>query len=71
MARKTAHAAAARKIVAECRRRKIELVRFMFVDSGGIIRAKACHTRFLESYLTSGIGLTLAAQSMNALDQLL
>ena len=53
-----------------CRRHRIELVRFLYCDNGSLIRGKACHTRFLESYLESGIGLTVAMQSMNALDQL-
>lgn len=61
---------AVRKILDACRRQKIELVRFLYVDNGSVIRGKACHTRFLASYLESGIGLTVAMQSMNALDQL-
>ena len=61
---------AARTIVETCRRQKIELVRFLYVDNGGIIRGKACHVRFLASYVESGIGLTVAMQSMNMLDQL-
>ena len=70
MKKTTASRSAARKIVEACRRQKIELVRFLYVDNGSVIRGKACHTRFLASYLESGIGLTVAMQSMNALDQL-
>lgn len=66
----TAATRAARKIVEACRRQKIELVRFLYVDNGSVIRGKACHTRFLASYLESGVGLTVAMQSMNSLDQL-
>jgi glutamine synthetase len=61
---------ARRRIVDACRRQGIELVRFLYCDNGSLIRGKACHVRFLESYLESGIGLTVAMQSMNALDQL-
>src|SRR5262249_13655589 len=59
-----------RDILARCRTDKVQAVRFLYCDNGGVIRGKACHTRFLESYLRSGIGLTVAMQSMNMLDQL-
>ena len=61
---------AARKILARCRPPKIHLVRFLYCGNDGLIRGKACHTQFLESYLRSGIGLTVAMQSFNMLDQL-
>ena len=35
-----------------------------------MIRGKASHTRFLQSFMRSGIGLTVAMQSFNMLDQL-
>jgi glutamine synthetase len=60
----------AQQIVSACRRGKIELVRFLYCGNDGVIRGKACHTRFLASYLESGIGLTVAMQSFNVLDQL-
>src|SRR5262249_42311931 len=44
--------------------------RFLYCGNDGVIRGKACHTRFLDSYLTSGIGVTVAMQSFNMLDQL-
>src|SRR5262245_64899840 len=59
-----------RRIVRECRAAKIQLVRFLYCGNDGVIRGKACHTRFLPSYLESGIGLTVAMQSFNMLDQL-
>jgi len=65
-----AEARGARRILAQCRSQKVQVVRFLYCDNGGVIRGKACHTRFLESYLRSGIGLTVAMQSMNMLDQL-
>ena len=59
-----------RQILARCRSDKIALVRFLYCGNDSVIRGKACHTRFLESYLRSGIGLTVAMQSFNMLDQL-
>jgi glutamine synthetase len=58
------------QIVAACGARKIELVRFLYCGNDGVVRGKACHVRFLPSYLESGIGLTVAMQSFNVLDQL-
>lgn len=59
-----------RPIVRQCKTDKIQLARFLYCGNDGLIRGKACHTRFLDSYLTSGIGLTVAMQSFNMLDQL-
>jgi glutamine synthetase len=59
-----------RHIVRQSRHEKIQLVRFLYCGNDSVIRGKACATEFLESYLTSGIGLTVAMQSMNMLDQL-
>jgi glutamine synthetase len=59
-----------REIHRRCKADRIQLVRFLYCGNDGVIRGKACHTRFLDSYLTSGIGLTVAMQSFNMLDQL-
>lgn len=59
-----------REIVRQCKSAKIQLVRFLYCGNDGVIRGKACHARFLSSYLESGIGLTVAMQSFNMLDQL-
>ncbi|PYN95564.1 MAG: glutamine synthetase [Candidatus Rokuibacteriota bacterium] len=59
-----------RRVIRECRDAKTQLVRFLYCGNDGVIRGKACHTRFLPSYLESGIGLTVAMQSFNMLDQL-
>lgn len=59
-----------RRILTACRSGKVQLVRFLYCGNDGIIRGKACHVRFLSSYLESGIGLTVAMQSFNVLDQL-
>jgi glutamine synthetase len=59
-----------RHIVRQCRHEKVQLVRFLYCGNDGVIRGKACTAEFLESYLVSGIGLTVAMQCMNMLDQL-
>ncbi len=59
-----------REILARCKSDKLQLVRFLYCGNDSVIRGKACHTRFLNSYLRSGIGLTVAMQSFNMLDQL-
>ncbi|HVO43681.1 MAG TPA: glutamine synthetase family protein, partial [Aggregatilineales bacterium] len=48
----------------------VRLVRFLYTDNGGIIRAKASHINGLRNRITDGIGLTVAMQAMNMLDQL-
>ncbi len=48
----------------------IRLVRFLWCGNDGTIRAKASGRHGLEGRLRSGIGLTVAMQAMNALDQL-
>jgi glutamine synthetase len=59
-----------RRVVRDCRAAKVQLVRFLYCGNDGIIRGKAAHTRFLPSFLESGIGLTVAMQSFNMLDHL-
>jgi glutamine synthetase len=59
-----------RKVVAHCKAEKVQLVRFLYCGNDGVVRGKACHTQFLNSYLESGIALTVAMQSFNMLDQL-
>src|SRR5581483_12019264 len=48
----------------------VSLVRFLYCDNGGVIRGKSTHRAGLPERLRSGIGLTVAMQAMNALDQL-
>ncbi|HLH24461.1 MAG TPA: glutamine synthetase family protein [Chloroflexota bacterium] len=48
----------------------VSLVRFLYCDNGSIIRGKSSHRAGLAERLRSGIGLTVAMQAMNALDQL-
>lgn len=59
-----------REVLARCEAANVQLVRFLYCGNDSVIRGKACHTRFLDSYLRSGIGLTVAMQSFNMLDQL-
>ncbi len=48
----------------------IRLVRFLWCGNDGTVRAKASGRHGLEGRLTSGIGVTVAMQAMNGLDQL-
>jgi glutamine synthetase len=48
----------------------LRLVRFLYCGNDGTVRAKASGVRGLEGRLASGIGLTVAMQAMNGLDQL-
>src|SRR5919199_6832268 len=48
----------------------LRLVRFLWCGNDGTVRAKASSINGLEGRIRSGIGLTVAMQAMNALDQL-
>ncbi|HEY6068888.1 MAG TPA: glutamine synthetase family protein [Gaiellaceae bacterium] len=48
----------------------LRLVRFLWCGNDGTVRAKASAIDGLEGRIESGIGLTVAMQAMNALDQL-
>jgi glutamine synthetase len=48
----------------------LRLVRFLWCGNDGTIRAKASTLPGLEARMRSGIGLTVAMQAMNSLDQL-
>ncbi len=58
------------KVTQEALDAGVRLVRFLYTDNGGIIRAKASHINGLRNRITDGIGLTVAMQAMNMLDQL-
>jgi glutamine synthetase len=49
---------------------RLRLVRFLWCGNDGTIRAKASGRPGLETRLASGIGVTVAMQAMNALDEL-
>jgi glutamine synthetase len=48
----------------------LRFVRFLWCGNDGTVRAKASARQGLEGRLASGIGLTVAMQAMNGLDQL-
>ncbi len=66
----TANEAAADRVTREARAANVRLVRFLYTDNGGIIRGKLTHINSLRNRITDGIGLTVAMQAMNMLDQL-
>lgn len=61
---------AAAQVVKRAREADLQLIRFLYTDNGGIIRGKSTHINGLESRINDGIGLTLAMQAMNMMDQL-
>jgi glutamine synthetase len=61
---------AAREIAEQAEEAGLRLVRFLWCGNDGTIRAKASGLRGFEGRLRSGIGLTVAMQAMNGLDQL-
>lgn len=48
----------------------LRLVRFLWCGNDGTVRAKASARHGLEGRLQAGIGVTVAMQAMNSLDQL-
>jgi glutamine synthetase len=60
----------AREIVQRADEAGLRLVRFLWCGNDGTVRGKASAIRGLEGRLDSGIGLTVAMQAMNGLDQL-
>ncbi len=48
----------------------VRFVRFLYCDTGGIIRGKSVHIDKLTERVRGGIGLTVAMPAMNMLDQL-
>src|ERR1043166_4843171 len=60
----------ARRILRTAQRGGVRLVRFLYTDNGGVTRGKATHIDGLVERMTDGIGLTVAMQAMNMLDQL-
>jgi glutamine synthetase len=57
-------------VLSKLRTTDVQLVRFLYCDNAGIIRGKASHSDGLEGRMHGGIGLTVAMQAMNLLDQL-
>jgi glutamine synthetase len=59
-----------KKVVATATKAEVRLIRFLYCDNGCTIRGKLAHLKDLASRMESGIGLTVAMQAMNMLDQL-
>jgi glutamine synthetase len=59
-----------RRVVARVDDAPADLVRFLYVDHGGIVRGKSTSRASLEQRMATGIGLTVAMQAMNILDEL-
>ena len=60
----------AAQVAKQARDANLQLIRFLYTDNGGIIRGKSTHINALENRINDGIGLTLAMQAMNMIDQL-
>ena len=58
------------EVLSRLRQTDVQLVRFLYCDNAGVIRGKASHVDRLDSRMQAGIGLTVAMQAMNLLDQL-
>ncbi|MFZ0256577.1 MAG: glutamine synthetase family protein [Gammaproteobacteria bacterium] len=58
------------QIVTAARAAHVRLIRFLYCDNGCTIRGKLAPIDHLVSRLENGIGLTVAMQAMNMLDQL-
>ena len=62
--------AAISRVVEQANDAGAELIRFLYVDHGGVVRGKSTSRATLERRMATGIGLTLAMQAMNMLDEL-
>ena len=58
------------KIIVAVQEANVRLVRFLYCDNGCTIRGKLAPSYSLAARLESGMGLTVAMQAMNMLDQL-
>ncbi len=70
-AKRTARATTpADRVTEKARKAGVRLVRFLYTDNGGVTRGKSTHVEGLHNRINDGIGLTVAMQAMNMLDQL-
>jgi len=60
----------AARVLAACADAGVELVRFLYVDHGGVVRGKATSSARLAERLRTGIGLVTGMQAMSMLDEL-
>lgn len=63
-------ATSADRLTETARKAGVRLVRFLYTDNGGVTRGKSTYIEGLRNRLHDGIGLTVAMQAMNMLDQL-
>jgi glutamine synthetase len=74
MAKKKAREGRARQagagVVERAEAEGLDLIRFLYVDHGGVVRGKATSRSRLAERLETGIGLTVAMQAMTMLDEL-
>jgi glutamine synthetase len=71
MAKKKERAAdPAARTLRVCEDAGVELVRFLYVDHGGVVRGKATSRARLAERLRTGIGLVTGMQAMSMLDEL-
>ena len=71
MAKKRQKAAdPAARVMTACEDAGVELVRFLYVDHGGVVRGKATSRARLVERLQTGIGLVTGMQAMSMLDEL-
>jgi glutamine synthetase len=60
----------ARELASLAEQSDLRLIRFLWCGNDGTVRGKASSRHGLEGRLTAGIGVTVAMQAMNSLDQL-
>jgi len=58
------------QVIQTARASGIKLVRFLYCDNGGVIRGKLSYIDGLAGRMKGGIGLSIAMQAFNMLDQL-
>jgi glutamine synthetase len=58
------------QVISAANAAKVRLIRFLYCDNGCVIRGKLAHIDSLAKRIDTGIGLTVAMQAMNMLDQL-
>ncbi len=58
------------EVVSQAEEADVRLIRCLYTDNGGIIRGKSTNVTMLRDRIEGGIGLTVAMQAMNMLDQL-
>jgi glutamine synthetase len=58
------------QVMTACHTADVRLIRFLYCDNGCTIRGKLTHLAHLVNRIETGIGLTVAMQAMNMLDQL-